>query len=408
LLTGALVWLLGSRLTAGQAASTQALPTLSKNPQTANLFIGGDDLVIAEEVAGIPEGTGLGAFEFAILFSGQIVDVSVSEGPFLGSNGRTTNCLFTPMENQVRFGCVSLGSQPGPTGSGVLAFITVRPKASLVLRPTAGNGIIAVLDNLAGDAELSDPLGEPIPVGNVLDAVVTIRALEGDLNRDCVVDVVDEQIISYRYQATFGALLYNLFYDLEPPATADGDIDIKDLQFVYGRDGAACEEETPPTPTPTLTATPTPTGTPPTATPTPTGTPPTATPTPTGTPPTATPTATGTPPTATPTPSHTPVVGAGSPTPTGAAPTGTPAFAGTEVPIGVTPTSTPSFAGGVLPTAIASPTATVQALPLAGGGSVSSPPWTTVSGLALGLGGAIVLYAGICLRSQAARGRRAD
>ena len=414
LLTGALVWLLGNRLTAGQAASTQALPTLSKNPQTANLFIGGDDLVIAEEVAGIPEGTGLGAFSFTVLFSRQIVDVSVSEGPFLGSNGRTTNCLLSPLENRVQFSCVSLGSQPGPTGSGVLAFITVRPKPSLVLRPTAGNGIIAVLDNLSGAAALSDPLGESIPVGNVLDAVVTIRALEADLNRDCVVDVVDEQIISYRYQATFGALLYNLFYDLEPSATPDGDIDIKDLQFVYGRDGLACEEVTPPSPTPTATATPTATGTPATAMPTPkptsTGTPATATPTSTGTPAAATltptPTSTGTPATATPPATRTSAVATGTPTPAGATPIGTPAFAGTEVPGGVTPTATPSLMAGVLPTAITSPTAAVQALPRAGSGSVSSPPWATICGLALALGGAILLYAGVRLSSRAAGGRR--
>jgi hypothetical protein len=258
LLTGALVWLLGSRLTAGHAASTQGSATMLKDPQTAELFIRGHDLVIAEEVAGIPEGTSLGSFSFTVFFSGQIVDVSVSEGPFLSSTGRSTDCFTSSFENLVQFGCTSVGSQPGPTGSGVLAFITVRPKPGLVLRPSAGNGIIAVLDDLADQAALSDPLGESIPVGNVLDAVVTVRALQADLNRDCVVDVVDEQIISYRYQATFGSILYNSFYDLEPPAVPDGDIDIGDLQSVYGRDGTACEGVTPPAPTPTPGATPTP------------------------------------------------------------------------------------------------------------------------------------------------------
>jgi len=427
LLTGALVWLLGSRLTAGHAASTQSSATLSKEPQTARLFIGGNDLVIAEEVAGI-SGTGLGAFSFTVLFSKQIVDVSISEGPFLSSTGRTTRCFLSPLENRVQFSCNSVGARPGPTGSGVLAFIAVRPKPGLMLRPTAGNGIIAVLDNLSGEAALSDPLGESIPVGKVLDAVVTIRALEADLNRDCVVDVVDEQIISYRYQATFGSLLYNLFYDLEPSVAPDGDIDIKDLQFVYGRDGTACEGVTPPTPTPTATATPTSTptstGTPATATPTSTGTPATATPTPTptsiatpatatptgtGTPATATPTSIGTPATATPTSTGTPA--AATPTSTGTpatatpTPTATPVFAGTKVPAAMTQTPTPSFVVRVLPTAITSPTAAVRALPPAGSGSADSPPWTTISGMALALGGMLFLCAGILLRSRAAPSR---
>lgn len=274
-LTGALVWLLGGRLVAGHTAIAQGSVTLSKEPQVADLFIGGDDLIISEVVAGIPEeGDGLGRFEFAVVFNGQVVDVSVSEGPFLKSTGRTTSCFSSSFENVVQFSCNSVGSQPGPTGSGVLAYITVRPKPSLVLRPTLNNGVIAVLDNLTWAASLSDPLGDPIPVGEVLDGFVTVRALEGDLNKDCIVNVVDEQIISHRYQATFGSLLYRPFYDLEPSAITDGDIDIKDLQFVYGRDGTACEEEIPPTPTPTatgevVTGTPTPTATP-TNTPTPT------------------------------------------------------------------------------------------------------------------------------------------
>jgi len=466
LLSGTLPWLVESRLAAGQAPPQQGSATLSKEPPAPDLFIGGGDLIIAEKVEGIPEGTGLGAFSFTVLYSGRVVDISVSEGPFLSSTGRTTTCLSLPSENLERFGCVSVGHQrrpPGPTGSGVLAFITVRPKPGLVLRPTVGNGVIAVLDNLSKEAALSDPLGESIPVGKVLDAVVTVRALEADLNRDCVVDVVDEQIISYRYQATFGLLLYDPFFDLEPSVTPDGDIDIKDLQFVYGRDGTACKGVIPPTPTPTATATPfstpTSTGTPATATPTPTptstgtpatatptprptstgtpatatptprptstGTPATATPTPrptsTGTPATATPTptptstgtpatgtpsptptSTGTPAAGTPTPSRTPAIAEGTPTPAAAPPTGTPVFAGTVVPAGVTPTPTPPFIAGVLPTAVTSPTVVVEALPLAGSGRPGSPPWTTIGGLALALGGVVLLYGGVRLRSRAA------
>jgi hypothetical protein len=42
-------------------------------------------------------------------------------------------------------------------------------------------------------------------------------------------------------------LLYQLWYDLEPHTTgADGDIDVKDVQFVFGRFGSKCSAPIPP------------------------------------------------------------------------------------------------------------------------------------------------------------------
>jgi hypothetical protein len=58
------------------------------------------------------------------------------------------------------------------------------------------------------------------------------------------VDVQDQQMISFRYGSFFGSLLYDKWYDLEPNLH-DLDIDIKDLQKVFGRDGATCQEPNP-------------------------------------------------------------------------------------------------------------------------------------------------------------------
>ena len=68
---------------------------------------------------------------------------------------------------------------------------------------------------------------------------ITVRILEGDLNLDGVVNVLDEGLIAYRYGATFGSLLYSPWYDLQPNLK-DYDIDIKDLQKVWGRQGSVC------------------------------------------------------------------------------------------------------------------------------------------------------------------------
>ena len=67
------------------------------------------------------------------------------------------------------------------------------------------------------------------------------------MNLDCQVNVQDEALIAYRYGSTFGGTLYAQWYDLEP-ALHDLDIDIKDLQKVFGRDGSTCQQPLPPQP----------------------------------------------------------------------------------------------------------------------------------------------------------------
>jgi subtilisin family serine protease len=61
-----------------------------------------------------------------------------------------------------------------------------------------------------------------------------------DLNGDCIVDVADEQILALHWEATFGMPFYNVAYDLEPLSYPDLDVDIKDLQKVFSREGFRC------------------------------------------------------------------------------------------------------------------------------------------------------------------------
>ena len=69
----------------------------------------------------------LGAFAFTLAFDPAIVAfVSIEEGPFLGSTGRTTSCIGPTLTvDTVHYTCLSLGAAPpGPSGSGVLASVT--------------------------------------------------------------------------------------------------------------------------------------------------------------------------------------------------------------------------------------------------------------------------------------------
>jgi hypothetical protein len=206
--------------------------------------------------------TGLGAFEFQVKFDHKLVQLNIEEGPLLASTGRTTNCdltIFT--ENWQLFGCVSTGPNPEgpapngapPIAGGVAAIITVRPQDDLVdrMRPSKLNGVVAtVLDE---NCEIADTLGNPpqaAPTGLLTvceDATISIKMLQGDITLDCEVDIDDEQVIAYRYGTFFGNVLYDDFFDLEPwlPVYGDFDIDIKDTQVVFGRDGSTCESPIP-------------------------------------------------------------------------------------------------------------------------------------------------------------------
>jgi hypothetical protein len=337
---------------------TLASPTISilKNPQLSILHLGDGTLTISEEVSDIPTDTGLGAFSIGFFYPKNLVQVTVEEGPFLSSTGRITSCFTRQGESFMQFHCLSTGSSPGPTGSGILAYIDVRPRTGLIRSPTVGNGALAILDDQAWATALVNVLGDPIQVSRVGDAAVVIQALEGDLNLDCVVNVLDEQAISFRYYAHEGSLFYDPWYDLEP-MLGDMDIDIKDLQFVFGRYGWRCEGPGPtPTPTPTATTTAT---TSPTPTPIRTST---ASPTATAT---RTPTAIGTPtPTTTAGATSTPIVKR-TPTPTttaGATSTPTATAAATSTPI-VKRTPTPTIAVVTsTPTASRTPAPTTTAV----------------------------------------------
>ena len=136
---------------------------------------------------------------------------------------------------------------PGPLGSFDLASLDLVPHPDLTndIFPGNNNGVLTVLKD--NGCELVDVFGHPV-TGSVNggltpvcgDLAVTVRILEGDLNLDCKVDVTDEQLISFRYGSFFGSLYYSKWFDLEP-ATHDLDIDIKDVQKVFGRDGSTCQ-----------------------------------------------------------------------------------------------------------------------------------------------------------------------
>ncbi len=233
---------------------------------------GEGDLIVIEHVdsvATVPDTLGLGAYEFNVEFDSAVIESlnpadiifsagsasagvapATSGGYPAGFRGVPDCSLTIPFENAVRFVCVTDSPNAGPAGSFDLASLDLVPAADDVqaLFPGNDNGIPTLIKD--NQCRLTDVLGYPVEnAGAGLlptcgDVFVSIRILEADLNLDCVVDLQDEAAIAMRYGAYLGSALYDKWYDLEP-RFHDGDIDLKDLQKVFGRDGSTCQNPIP-------------------------------------------------------------------------------------------------------------------------------------------------------------------
>jgi hypothetical protein len=117
----------GSILLAPVEVRSAALqnPTVRIEP-VASVVDVGEAFTISVMIA---EADDLGGFEFTLLFDATTVTAdSVTVGDFPGSTGREAKTAVHIIDNQVgtaSLGVVTVGSAPGPSGTGVLATVTL-------------------------------------------------------------------------------------------------------------------------------------------------------------------------------------------------------------------------------------------------------------------------------------------
>ena len=116
--------------------------------------------------------------------------------------------------------------------------VTIRPEADLysIIKADQQNGV--VLEVMTSKCNLADEGGNDIPNNGCGNSALTIRWLEGDVSGDCIVNAIDQQLLAFRWGAELGDLFYNQAYDLVDTGSAN--IDVKDVQFVFGRHGSDC------------------------------------------------------------------------------------------------------------------------------------------------------------------------
>ena len=260
--------------TSTPTATPPPIPKMSKIPALSNHFLvrqeeegkippvdclAGTPTSLSEELGqsivsaddkGASEFQQLAAFEFEVHYDATKVCVTITVGDAFTAAGAV--CVVEDqvskpqLEGVARVGCVTQGKGHEIDDLAPLATIDVYPQPEVYsqAKPNQSNGVVVQINNVGCD--LGDEQGEAIPLFSCDDADITFRYLEGDVDPNCSIDASDAQAIAFRWGTEKGSLIYKDFMNLEPSnQQADNDIDINDLQFVFGRFGSTCESPHP-------------------------------------------------------------------------------------------------------------------------------------------------------------------
>ena len=173
----------------------------------------------------IADAVDVGAYEFVLTFDDALIDyVSVTNAGFLGSTGRSVNCLTaTYGSGTAQLQCVTLGSEvAGPTGTGNLTWLTVQAN---------GRGISPITLTSVQVLEID---GDPIPVDIFNGARRVI--LCPDPNGDGKVSSIDLSQLAQQFGKTTGDPGYTLTRD----PNEDGQITSIDLSLTAQVFGLKC------------------------------------------------------------------------------------------------------------------------------------------------------------------------
>lgn len=122
----------------------------------------------------------LGAFQFDLVYNPAVVHITnVTLGPFLGSTGRFASSLPPAINNttgRTTFGAFSFGFTAGPSGSGVLAVVTLVPQSEDESPLNLENVQVTDINGVVIPASLQNG---KILVGIGGPTSVTLRTLEG-------------------------------------------------------------------------------------------------------------------------------------------------------------------------------------------------------------------------------------
>ena len=228
---GIALLLFGATVTANWGGNVSVLlnhhlPVIRIAPSEKSVYPNSEPFTITVTISDVVD---LAGFQFTMAFSPTIVHVEDAVlGDFLENTGRTASPVGPDIDNEagtVAFGAYSIGAEPAPEGSGVLATLTLSPQ-------TSGES-----DLHLQNVQVGNTVPEEIPV-STQDGHVRV-CFFGDFNCDCRIDIVDIMLVAMHWNTSVGDPDYDQTYDLDD----DGDTDILDILLVAGHWGETCETE---------------------------------------------------------------------------------------------------------------------------------------------------------------------
>jgi hypothetical protein len=219
---------------AGPGTDVFFTPQSRTNPETVVAFINGPPVVVDFRARNVTYPTGLGAFQFDMTYNTAVANpTSVIEGPFLGSSGRTTQCI-TPVASpgELSYSCNTIGPGAptgfnGPQGSGVLARVTFQPGSAFGF--TSLTFTKSHLEDLTGD----------IPIAHTSINGSLLVAKCGDFSGDNIVTIGDMVQLIGRF-GTFAGPPPSANWDPRFDLNVDARITVGDMLIEVQEFGMSC------------------------------------------------------------------------------------------------------------------------------------------------------------------------
>jgi hypothetical protein len=211
---------LNARATSGPTISLiDTSPGVTQQAHTYFYLRAGGTINLTLYITGI---TSLWSWKVNVTWNNAILQLtptgSVTEGPFLSSNGASTTMFIEQPPTAGNIGALysMLLVNSSVSGSGALAYIAFTPQTLGV------NATIQITD-----IELLNPAGNQIATVGPVSTTITVR-LVGDVNGDNLVNMKDIALVARAFGMTTSSPNWNPANDLN----YDGVINMKDIALV--------------------------------------------------------------------------------------------------------------------------------------------------------------------------------
>ena len=272
------IWLCGTGDDASNTTDALSCPSQGAGLISFPPPVWENGITFDEVLSSATDPHGLGGYQFDVTYDPNVFSppMIVDQG-VMNVGGHVTSCSMSIVViGTVHWVCVAgppFASGVQFTTPMVMAKVTLLPTSIIrvTIRPNKENGVATDLNDT--NTEVSNTCGQPLNDGTIQplpgqpdcqgqplpgvgpsgllndsQARYTIRRLEGDVIPDCQVNLKVPADRGFEIRSEFRSAVVRQVLRREPLQFGDGEIDINDVQFVFGRLGSNCGTPNPPQP----------------------------------------------------------------------------------------------------------------------------------------------------------------